>query len=60
MLRACVMLLNHIGMNDKARRLEKALDICVYEEKKLTITGRETGCTCEEFGQYVKDTINRV
>ena len=60
MLRACVMLLNHIGMNYKARRLEKALDICVYEEKKLTITGRETGCTCEEFGQYVKDTINRV
>ena len=60
MLRACVMLLNHIGMNDKARRLEKALDICVYEEKKLTITGRETGCTCEEFGQYVKETINRV
>lgn len=60
MLRACVMLLNHIGMTDKARRLEKALDICMFDEKKLTITGRETGCTCEEFGQYVKETLELI
>ena len=60
MLRACVMLLNHIGMTDKARRLEKALDICMFDEKKLTITGRETGCTCEEFGQYVKETLEKI
>ena len=59
MLRACVMLLNHVGMTDKAKRLEKALDICMFEEKKLSITGRETGCTCEEFGQYVKDTLEK-
>ena len=26
-------------------------------EKKMTITGRDTGCTCEEFGQYVMDTL---
>ena len=60
MLRACVMLLNHIGMTDKARRLEKSLDICMFDEKKLTITGRETGCTCEEFGQYVKETLELI
>ena len=60
MLRACVMLLNHIGMTDKARKLEKALDICMFDEKKLTITGRETGCTCEEFGQYVKETLEKI
>ena len=38
-------------------QLEKALDICMITEKKMTITGRDTGCTCEEFGQYVMDTL---
>lgn len=57
MLRASVMLLSHIGFTDKADALEKALDKCMFEEKKLTITGRDTGCTCEEFGDYVMDTI---
>ena len=58
MLRATVMLLSHIGRQDKADLLEKALDKCMYEEKKLTVTGRDTGCTCEEYGDYVMDTIN--
>ncbi len=57
MLRACVMLLNHIGYTDRARKLERALDICMFEEKKLTITGRDTGATCEEFGNYVMETL---
>ena len=60
MLRATVMLLQHIGKIDKAERLEKALDQCMLTEKKLTITGRDTGCTCEEFGNYVMDTIARL
>ena len=38
-------------------QLEKALDICMITEKKLTITGRDTGCTCEEFGNYVMETL---
>lgn len=60
MLRASVMLLSHIGYQDKADALEKALDKCMFEEKKLTITGRGTGCTCEEFGNYVMDTITEM
>lgn len=60
MLRASVMLLSHIGYQDKADALEKALDKCMFEEKKLTITGRDTGCTCEEFGNYVMDTITQM
>lgn len=60
MLRATVMLLNHIGHTDKAERLERALDICMYEEKKLVMTGRETGATCEAFSDYVMETINRL
>ncbi len=57
MLRASVMLLSHIGKQDKADALERALDYCMYEDAKLKITGRETGCTCEEFGNYVMDTV---
>ena len=57
MLRAAVMLLSHIGRANEADLLERALDICMFKEKKLTITGRDTGCTCTEFGDYVMDTV---
>ena len=57
MLRASVMLLSHIGLQDRADRLERALDICSFEEKRLVITGRDTGATCEEFGDYVMETL---
>lgn len=57
MLRACVMLLSHIGLQDRADKLTRALDICCFEEKKISITGRNTGATCAEFGNYVMDTL---
>ncbi len=60
MLRATVMLLSHIGEQESADLLEKALDICMFDEKKLQITGRDTGCTCEEFGNYVMDTVKKL
>lgn len=60
MLRAAVLLLSHIGEQAAADRLERALDICMYEEKKLTVTGRDTGCTCKQFGDYVMQTIERL
>lgn len=60
MLRASALLLSHIGRQDKADALEKALDICMYEEKKISITGRENGCTCREFGDYVMETVKKV
>lgn len=60
MLRASAMLLSHIGKQDKADLLERALDICMYEEKKLQITGRDTGCTCAEFGDYVMQTVEKL
>lgn len=59
MLRATVMLLNHIARNDKAAALEKALDTCMFQEKKYTITGRSDGCTCSEFGDYVMETVTK-
>ncbi len=57
MLRAVVMLLSHIGLQDRADKLARALDICMLEEKKLTITGRPGGATCAEFGEYVMQTL---
>ncbi len=59
-LRACVMLLEHIGETETASRLEKALDICMYTEKRLVVTGRDTGATSREFGDYVLETINKL
>ena len=60
MLRATVMLLSHIGKQDAADKLERALDICMFEEKKLTITGRDNGATCSEFGDYVMETVKKL
>ncbi len=58
MLRASVMLLEHVGRIDLANRLARALDFCMFEEKKLVITGRSTGCTSEEFVDYVCQTLS--
>lgn len=60
MLRATVMLLSHIGKQKEADLLERALDICMFEEKKLTITGREDGATCSDFGDYVMETVKKL
>lgn len=59
-LRADVLLLSHIGYQKEADKLEKALDICMYEERKLKITGRPDGATTEEFGNYVMETTEKI
>jgi isocitrate dehydrogenase (NAD+) len=58
-LRASAMLLEHIGEIDKARLLASALDYCMFEEKKLAVTGRSDGATSSEFTAYVMETINK-
>ena len=60
MLRATVMLLSHIGYQTEANKLEAALDKCMFTEKKYTVTGRDTGATCDQFAQYVMDTVKTV
>ena len=57
MLRATVLLLSHIGYQAEADKLSNALDICMFEEKRLKVTGRDTGATCEEFTAYVKEKL---
>lgn len=57
MIRAAAMLLNHIGYEERGRKLDMALDICGQYEKKLVMTGRPTGATGEAFTDYVMETI---
>ena len=57
MMRACVMLLRHIGFVDQASQMEMALDICGQFEKKVCLTGRSDGATGAEFADYVMETI---
>ena len=57
MIRAGAMLLRHIGFEERARKLEMALDICGQLEKKLSITGRPGGATGKELSDYIMDTL---
>ncbi len=58
-IRAAGMLLDHIGYADEAKRLQMALDICGQYEKKLVLTGRDTGATGAEYAEYLMDTLSR-
>ncbi len=59
MIKAVALMMNHIGEVEKGRKLDMALDVCVQFERKLVMTGRDTGATGDEFAQYVMDTIQR-
>jgi len=53
MIRAGAMLLRHIGFPERAERLDMALEICGQFEKKVVITGRDSGATGEAFTDYL-------
>jgi isocitrate dehydrogenase (NAD+) len=57
-IRAGAMLLNHIGYVELAKKLEMALDICGQYEKKLVMTGRQTGATGRAFCDYIMETMS--
>ena len=57
MMRACVMLLRHIGFVEQAAKMEMALDICGQFEKKVALTGRADGATGAQFADYVMETV---
>jgi isocitrate dehydrogenase (NAD+) len=57
MMRACVMLLRHIGFANQANKMEMALDICGQFEKKVVLTGRSDGATGAQFADYVMETL---
>ena len=57
MMRAAGMLLTHIGFPELGQKLDMAMDLCGQYEKKLVMTGRDTGATSREFGDYVLKTM---
>ena len=59
MLRASAMLLSHIGFVKESEALDKALDICMADAAHK-ITGREDGCTCSAFGDFVMATLTEL
>jgi isocitrate dehydrogenase (NAD+) len=57
MIRAAAMLVGYIGYPEQQQRLEAALDICGQYERKLRMTGRDTGATGREYAQYIMATM---
>jgi isocitrate dehydrogenase (NAD+) len=57
MIRAAALLISHIGYPERGKNLEMALDICGQYEKKLVLTGRDTGCTGAEYANYLMGTL---
>jgi len=57
MIRAGAMMLNHIGFQERGKKLEMALDICGQYEKKVVMTGRKDGGTADQLGDYILETM---
>ena len=57
MIRAGAMLMRHIGYSDYANKLEMALDLCGNFEKKLVMTGRDTGAIGRDYCDYILENV---
>jgi isocitrate dehydrogenase (NAD+) len=57
MIRAGAMLLEHIGFPQLGAKLHKALDVCGQYERKIVMTGRSTGATSAQYGDYLMQTV---
>ena len=51
-LKACEMMLRHIGFIEKADALSETIKACM-EEKKVVVTGTSGGAKAADFGDYV-------
>lgn len=59
-IKGAAMLLNHIGYVEESKRLEEALYICSTAEKKVVLTGRDTGATSAEYADYIMETLEKL
>ncbi len=57
MIKAGVMMLEHIGYQKMATKLQMALEICSQYERRLKLTGNASGVTNEEYTSYILETI---
>ena len=56
-IRAGAMMLEHIGYGDLGRRLNMALEVCGQYERRVITTGRDSGATAQEYGDYIMATV---
>ena len=56
-LKAAGLMLSHLGYGDLGKRVDMALEVCGQYERRIQVTGRSTGVTAEEFGQYILETV---
>ena len=54
------MLLAHIGYGSRKAILDRALDICTVEERRLVVTTDVDGASAAEFTDYLLETIDRL
>ncbi len=55
--RAGAMLLVHIGYPELGKKLHMAIDVCGQFERKIVMTGRSSGATGRQFGDYLVQTV---
>ena len=60
LIRAVGMLLAHIGYGSRKASLDRALDICTVEERRLVVTTDVDGASAAEFTDYLLETIERL
>ena len=56
-LRATVLMLNHIGFLKKAEKLENALNFCTKKGSKVEVTGFKDGASLEEFTNFLIEQL---
>ena len=60
LIRAVGMMLGHIGYVERKETLEKAMDICTVQERKVVITTMPEDASTEQFTDYVIETIEKL
>ncbi|MBS6951752.1 MAG: isocitrate/isopropylmalate dehydrogenase family protein [Enterocloster asparagiformis] len=60
LLKAMGMMLAHIGFTEEARRLEKAMEICGYTERKVTVTSFPEDASTREYTDYILETLAQI
>ncbi len=59
MIKGVSLMMSHIGKTEESKKLDMALDVCSQFERKLKMTGRDTGATGDEFAEYIMETLKR-
>lgn len=60
LIRAMGQMMAHIGYGDRNQILERALEICTQEERKVVVTTFTEDASAEEFTDYLLETIQKL